>query len=130
MSEPELAPGLPFRRIALVLSGGGALGAYEIGVLKVVERLRLVPSLVSGVSIGAINAVAWLAAGRDVRPIEQVWRTARAESLGVHWVSLTLRIVGALTASLAILEIVLGLMGRGRCRGPTGCGRRAARAST
>ncbi|MEQ1833216.1 MAG: patatin-like phospholipase family protein, partial [Candidatus Eisenbacteria bacterium] len=102
---------LPFRRIALVLSGGGALGAYEVGVLKVVERIRLVPSLVSGVSIGAINAVAWLAAGRDVRPIEQVWLTARAESLGVQWVSLTLRVIGALTASLALLEVVLGLAG-------------------
>ncbi len=111
MSEPRLVPDLPFRRIALVLSGGGALGAYEIGVLKVIERLQLVPSLVSGVSIGAINAVAWLAAGRDVRPIEQVWRTARAEALGVHWVSLALRIVGALTAALATLELVLGLMG-------------------
>ena len=110
-TEPTLRADLPYRRIALVLSGGGALGAYEIGVLKVVERLRLVPSLVAGVSIGAINAVAWLAAGRDVRPIEQVWRTARAESLGVQWVSLVLRIVGALTAVLALLELVLGLAG-------------------
>lgn len=110
-TDPALRADLPYRRIALVLSGGGALGAYEIGVLKVVERLRLVPSLVAGVSIGAINAVAWLAAGRDVRPIEQVWRTARAESLGVQWVSLVLRIVGALTAVLALLELVLGLAG-------------------
>ena len=107
----RLRADLPYRRIALVLSGGGALGAYEIGVLKVLEQLSLVPSLVSGVSIGAINAVAWLAAGRDVRPIEQVWRTARAESLGVQWVSLTLRIVGALTTLLAVIELLLGLLG-------------------
>ena len=45
----RLRADLPYRRIALVLSGGGALGAYEIGVLKVLERLALVPSLVSGV---------------------------------------------------------------------------------
>lgn len=113
MSTPprRLRADLPFRRIALVLSGGGALGAYEIGVLKVLEQIQLVPSLVAGVSIGAINAVAWLAAGRDVRPIEQVWRTARAESLGVQWVSLSLRIMGALIALLALIELVLGLMG-------------------
>ena len=109
--EPALRPDLPYRRIALVLAGGGALGAYEIGVLKVVERLKLVPALVAGVSIGAINAVAWLAAGRDVRPIERIWLTARAESLGVQWVSLTLRIVGALTAALALLEVVIGFLG-------------------
>ena len=107
----RLRANLPFRRIALVLSGGGALGAYQVGVLKVIEQLQLVPSLVAGVSIGAINAVAWLAAGRDVRPIEQVWRTARAESLGVQWVSLALRVMGALTALLALIELVLGLLG-------------------
>lgn len=107
----RLRADLPFRRIALVLSGGGALGAYEVGVLKVLEQLKLVPSLVAGVSIGAINAVAWLAAGRDVRPIERVWRSARAESLGVQWVSLALRVMGALTALLALVELMLGLLG-------------------
>lgn len=110
-SPRRLRSDLPFRRIALVLSGGGALGAYEIGVLKVLEQLKLVPSLIAGVSIGAINAVAWLAAGRDVRPIERVWRSARAESLGVQWVSLALRVMGALTALLAMIELVLGLIG-------------------
>src|SRR5207249_10850048 len=51
----------PFRHVALVLSGGGALGAYEVGVLKVLERLGLAPALVAGVSSGALNAVAWVA---------------------------------------------------------------------
>jgi predicted acylesterase/phospholipase RssA len=109
--RPALRPDLPFTRVALVLSGGGALGAYEVGVLKVLEVVRLVPSLVAGVSIGAINAVAWLAAGRDVRPIEQVWRTARAETVGVRWVSLVLRVTGALTAIVAVLELLLTVAG-------------------
>jgi predicted acylesterase/phospholipase RssA len=102
---------LPFRRIALVLSGGGALGAYEIGVLRVLESVKLVPSLVVGVSIGAINAVAWLAAGRDAGPIEHVWRTARGETLGVQWVSLALRVAGAFIALMALLEALLTLFG-------------------
>lgn len=102
---------LPYARVALVLSGGGALGAYEVGVLKVLEAVRLVPSLIAGVSIGAINAVAWLAAGRDVRPIEAVWRNARAETVGVQWVSLVLRVTGALTAFVALLELLLTLAG-------------------
>lgn len=107
----RLRADLPYRRIALVLSGGGALGAYEIGVLRVLEALRLVPSLVAGVSIGAINAVAWLAGSRDASGIEQVWRTARAESLGVQWVSLALRVTGALTTLFALIELTLGLVG-------------------
>jgi predicted acylesterase/phospholipase RssA len=108
---------LPYRRIALVLSGGGALGAYEIGVLRVLEALRLVPSLVVGVSIGAINAVAWLAAGRDAGPIEQVWKNASGETLGVQWVSLALRISGAFIVLMALLEMLLTLAGSGELSG-------------
>lgn len=114
MSEhaaPRLSPHLPFRRVALVLSGGGALGAYEVGVLRVLQQLRLVPSLVLGVSIGAINAIAWVAAGHDAGPIERVWRTARGEALGVQWVSLALRVTGALTALFGLTELVLTTLG-------------------
>ena len=107
----RLAASLPYERIALVLSGGGALGAYEIGVLRVLETVKLVPSLVVGVSIGAINAVAWLAAGRDAGPIEQVWRTARGETLGVQWVSLALRLAGGFIALVALFEMLLTLAG-------------------
>ena len=107
----RLAASLPFKRIALVLSGGGALGAYEVGVLRVLESVKLVPSLVVGVSIGAVNAVAWLAAGRDAGPIERVWLTARGETLGVQWVSLALRLAGAFIALVALLEMLLTLAG-------------------
>lgn len=110
-STPALRADLPFARVALVLPGGGALGAYEVGVLKVLEAVRLVPSLIAGVSIGAINAVAWLVAGYDVRPIEQVWRTARGETVGVQWVSLVLRVTGALTAMISALELLLTVTG-------------------
>jgi len=106
----RLAPSLPYRRIALVLSGGGALGAYEIGVLRVLEAVRLVPSLVVGVSIGAVNAVAWLAAGYDAGPIERVWRSARGETLGVQWVSLVLRVTGAFLVVMATFQAVLRLV--------------------
>ncbi len=57
MSGRRLRADLPFRRVALVLSGGGALGAYEIGVLRVVETLALAPAMVAGISFGAVNAV-------------------------------------------------------------------------
>src|SRR5262249_44008773 len=51
------------------------------------------------------------AAGRDVRPIERVWRTTRSEALGVQWVSLALRVSGALTALVASFEALLTLAG-------------------
>lgn len=104
-------PGLPFRRIALVLSGGGAYGAYEVGVLKVLERIGLVPSIVTGVSVGAINAVVWAAHGGTTAVLERTWRELRGEAIGMRWSSLLLRAGGVLVAVFASLEVVLTLAG-------------------
>ncbi|HEY4136673.1 MAG TPA: patatin-like phospholipase family protein [Alphaproteobacteria bacterium] len=43
-------------RVALVLQGGGALGAYQAGVFQALHEAGVEPNWVSGVSIGAINA--------------------------------------------------------------------------
>ncbi len=45
----------PFECIALVLQGGGALGAYQGGVYQALTEAGLHPDLVAGISIGAIN---------------------------------------------------------------------------
>ena len=55
------APGLIRRpdrcdRIALVLQGGGALGAYQAGVYQALNEAGLEPDWISGVSIGGVNA--------------------------------------------------------------------------
>jgi NTE family protein len=58
---------IPEKQRALVLQGGGALGAYEVGVLKVLCRKLIESSenerkdkplfdIVAGSSIGAMNA--------------------------------------------------------------------------
>src|SRR5437868_4419170 len=46
----------PFECVALVLQGGGALGAYQAGVYQAMIEAGLHPDWVSGISIGAINA--------------------------------------------------------------------------
>jgi NTE family protein len=43
-------------RVALVLQGGGALGAYQAGVYQALHEAGIEPDWISGVSIGAINA--------------------------------------------------------------------------
>jgi NTE family protein len=68
---------------ALVLPGGGARGAYQVGVLKAISELLPVRapspfSVISGTSAGAINAAS-LAANADrfsagVGALEAVWR--------------------------------------------------------
>ena len=47
---------LPFERIALVLQGGGALGAYQAGVYEALAESRIHPDWIAGISIGGINA--------------------------------------------------------------------------
>jgi NTE family protein len=45
-----------FERIALVLSGGGALGAYQAGAYAALEKCGVRPNWIAGTAIGAINA--------------------------------------------------------------------------
>jgi NTE family protein len=52
----NLRAGLPFDRVALLLQGGGALGAYQAGVYEALAETGLHPDWVVGISIGAINA--------------------------------------------------------------------------
>ncbi len=55
----------------LVLQGGGALGAFELGVIEWLLEHRGVPDIVSGVSIGAINATV-LAGSKRADPREEL----------------------------------------------------------
>jgi NTE family protein len=56
--QPQLttAERLPFETIALVLQGGGALGAYQAGVYEALAEAGIQPNWIAGVSIGAVNA--------------------------------------------------------------------------
>lgn len=46
----------PFDRIALLLQGGGALGAYQAGVYQGLAESEIEPDWIAGISIGAINS--------------------------------------------------------------------------
>jgi NTE family protein len=48
-------PGFP-GQVVLVLQGGGALGAYQVGVYEAMHEAGVEPDWVIGTSIGAINA--------------------------------------------------------------------------
>lgn len=67
----------PTVRTAIVLQGGGALGAYEYGVLKALYERRpgFKPAVVAGTSIGAITA-AVVGGARDdpISALDRLWR--------------------------------------------------------
>ena len=46
----------PFECVALLLQGGGALGAYQAGVYEGLAEAGIHPNWVAGISIGAINS--------------------------------------------------------------------------
>ena len=54
-SRPSTASPAP-RQTVLVLQGGGALGAYQLGVIEALLERGIEPNWVIGTSIGAINA--------------------------------------------------------------------------
>lgn len=91
---------IPKRQRALVLGGGGALGAYQLGVLKILSRRlieedkkngeedRLLFDVVAGTSIGAMNGAVlvseFLKTGKwqdAVINLENFW-TAKEKGLG------------------------------------------------
>ena len=43
-------------QVVLVLQGGGALGAYQVGVYQALHEAGVEPDWIIGTSIGAINA--------------------------------------------------------------------------
>lgn len=42
-------------KIGLVLSGGGAKGAYQVGVVRALAEMNIKIGAISGASIGALN---------------------------------------------------------------------------
>jgi hypothetical protein len=107
----RLRSDLPFRRIAVVLSGGGALAAYETGVLRTLERVGLEPAIVSGASAGALNAVAWVAHGFRAGALERVWRHVDPAEIGIRWTTVALRAAGGLLLALGVLQAVVSWTG-------------------
>ncbi|HMC08845.1 MAG TPA: patatin-like phospholipase family protein [Actinomycetota bacterium] len=70
------ATGETQRRVGFVLGGGGDLGANEVGMLRALLERGIVPALVVGTSVGALNgaAVAAQPTLEMVKRLETAWR--------------------------------------------------------
>ncbi|MCW7489867.1 patatin-like phospholipase family protein [Leptospira meyeri] len=60
------------KKRALVLSGGGARGAYQAGVLRYLEEIHWKPDIICGTSVGAINACA-IGSGMNSSRLSELW---------------------------------------------------------
>jgi NTE family protein len=79
-ADATAAPGRP--RVCLVLAGGGARGSAHIGVIKVLEELRVPVDCIAGTSIGALIGAAY-ATGIDAAEMEKIVAGLSTEALFV-----------------------------------------------
>ncbi|MEO6984280.1 MAG: patatin-like phospholipase family protein [Paralcaligenes sp.] len=70
-------------KTALVLSGGGSLGAVQVGMLQALSRTDLSPDMVIGASVGALNGAVFAEdptpAGAD--RLAELWRGLRRKDV-------------------------------------------------
>ena len=81
-SVPQTRP-LPYDVVALVLQGGGALGAYQAGVYEGLHEAGIRPNWLAGISIGALNAaiIAGSPEEERVQRLREFWETICAYSI-------------------------------------------------
>jgi NTE family protein len=107
MDRPRQFPIRPgTERIALVLQGGGALGAYQVGVYQALEERGFAPNWVGGTSIGAINGalIAGNRPGERLARLERFWDTvARDDLFDLTYASATMRQAHSYWSTMAAL---------------------------
>src|SRR2546427_10359179 len=70
-------------KTAFVLSGGGSLGAIQVGMLQALMEAGVRPDFMIGTSVGAVNA-AWLAGCPDVDgalKLAEIWSGLRRQDI-------------------------------------------------
>jgi len=84
--EPPKPNPTPFESVALLLQGGGALGAYQAGVYEALAEREIEPTWIAGISIGAINSaiIAGNAPADRVAKLRQFWEMASSGAQAWH----------------------------------------------
>ncbi len=113
-----------YERIALVLQGGGALGAYQCGVYESLHEAGIRPDWFAGTSIGALNAaiIAGNAEGDRIDRLREFWNQISNHGASIAWPIEVLAAVAAwmppsnaltkaLSASSALGSMTIGQRG-------------------
>ncbi|MCC6212757.1 MAG: patatin-like phospholipase family protein [Burkholderiales bacterium] len=74
-------------QVALVLQGGGALGAYQVGVYEALHDAGVEPDWIIGTSIGAINGaiIAGNPRERRMERLNHFWELVRSDEAAKLW---------------------------------------------
>jgi predicted acylesterase/phospholipase RssA len=93
-------------RVGVVLSGGGARGAYEAGVLMAFQDAQVPTHIIAATSVGSINAASYAAhaegfVGR-AEPLVDAWLELTPATLGIDWSRYIFLLAGLVAASAGI----------------------------
>lgn len=93
-------------RVGVVLSGGGARGAYEAGVLMAFQDAHVPTHIITATSVGSINAASYAAHSTglvgDAEPLVQAWMDLTPATLGIDWSRYIFVLAGLIAASAGV----------------------------
>jgi predicted acylesterase/phospholipase RssA len=93
-------------RIGVVLSGGGARGAYEAGVLMAFQDAEIPTHIITASSVGSINAASYAAQADGLvgkaDHLVNSWMELTPAMLGIDWSRYILLLAGLIAASAGI----------------------------
>ena len=94
------------RRIAVVLSGGGARGAYEAGVLLAFQDAGLPTHILAATSIGSINAASYASHSStlvgNAESMVQSWSEVTPAAVGIDWTRYIFMLAGLIAATAGL----------------------------
>ncbi|MGH9565054.1 MAG: patatin-like phospholipase family protein [Candidatus Angelobacter sp.] len=93
-------------RIGVVLSGGGARGAYEAGVLMAFQDAHVPTHIITATSVGSINAASYAAHSDglvgNAEKLVEAWMDLTPATLGIDWSRYVFLLAGLIAASAGI----------------------------
>ena len=91
-------------QIVLVFQGGGALGAYQVGVYQAMHEAGIEPDWIIGTSIGAINAalIAGNAPDNRLAALDAFWKRVELDRSWLNWLP-----TAQLTQSMSFMNTVM-----------------------
>jgi predicted acylesterase/phospholipase RssA len=93
-------------RVGVVLSGGGARGAYEAGVLMAFQDAQVPTHVIAATSVGSINAASYAAHSEGfigkAEPLVDAWMELTPATLGIDWSRYIFLLAGLVAASAGV----------------------------
>jgi predicted acylesterase/phospholipase RssA len=93
-------------RVGVVLSGGGARGAYEAGVLMAFQDAQVPTHIIAATSVGSINAASYAAQAEGLvgkaEHLIDAWLDLTPATLGIDWSRYIFLLAGLIAASAGV----------------------------